>query len=400
MLGGSFWISFLRNGLSAGLIITIFMLLEHPAASLRKTVGRCILFCLLVTTGFSFWYLFDSENFIRFAGMLSIPIVGIFCILISRDGLYLLLYKLTLGFYLLTVTIFCGIDSSRLWFRGSIWADIVVRIALAAVIVFIFATKVRKSFLDGVDYLREEMDWFSAVTLLLSVLIAALVAFWPGSHDFSILHIGRTAILLFMTGLIQYMVFDLYLHRGKEKRRRAEHELLEMNEQLIRHQLELIERVREETKGSRRKRICENETVDRILSTYEGWAEKENIQADICVRMAGDTTVSDGDLAAVLANIFENAIYSCLKSGQPVMRIRLSVVQKTKKLAILCRNTCSSDIRMRDGVLEMGTGSEPGVSLVTKIVSFYQGEADFSVENGVFTTRILLNIPEHTQRTP
>ena len=116
--------------------------------------------------------------------------------------------------------------------------------------------------------------------------------------------------------------------------------------------------------------------------------------------MAGDTTVSDGDLAAVLANIFENAIYSCLKSGQPVMRIRLSVVQKTKKLAILCRNTCSSDIRMRDGVLEMGTGSEPGVSLVTKIVSFYQGEADFSVENGVFTTRILLNIPEHTQRTP
>ncbi len=55
---------------------------------------------------------------------------------------------------------------------------------------------------------------------------------------------------------------------------------------------------------------------------------------------------------------------------------------------------------MRDGVLEMGTGSEPGVSLVTKIVSFYQGEADFSVENGVFTTRILLNIPEHTQRTP
>ena len=72
-----------------------------------------------------------------------------------------------------------------------------------------------------------------------------MVAFWPGSHDFSLLHIGRTAILLFMTGLIQYMVFHLYLYRGKEKRYRTEHELIEMNEQLIRHQLEFISHSKE-----------------------------------------------------------------------------------------------------------------------------------------------------------
>ena len=116
MLGGTFWVSFLRNGLGAGLMMTVFMLLEHPAASLPKKVLGFILFWMFVTTGYSFWYLFDDGSFIRFAGLLSIPIVGIFCIQMSRDSLYLSLYKLTLGFYLLSVTVFCGVDISRLLF--------------------------------------------------------------------------------------------------------------------------------------------------------------------------------------------------------------------------------------------------------------------------------------------
>ena len=57
MLGGSFWVSFLRNGLGAGLMIAVFMLLEHPAAFRRKMAVSCILFWLLATTGYSCWYL-------------------------------------------------------------------------------------------------------------------------------------------------------------------------------------------------------------------------------------------------------------------------------------------------------------------------------------------------------
>ncbi len=402
MLGGSFWISFLRNGLSAGLMITVFMLLEHPAASLPKKVMGCILFWMFATTGYSFWYLLDNESFVRFAGLLSIPVVGIFCIQMSRDGLYLSLYKLTLGFYLLTVTVFCGIDGSRLWFGGSIWADIMVRIVLAAAIVLILVAKIRKSFLDGADYLREEMDWFSAVTLLLSVLIASMVAFWPGSHDFSLLHIGRTAILLFMTGLIQYMVFHLYLHRGREKRYRTEHELIEMNEQLIRHQLEFINQSKEggEDVNNGRKRFCENETLNSLLLAYESLAEKENIQTDIYVRMKGNIAVRDIDLATVIVNTFENAIHGCMESQSSGMQIYLSIVRKGRKLAILCRNTCVPERKLKDGVQESGIGGGAGVSGIMRVVSFYHGEADFSVENGMFTVRILLKLTDSIQSVP
>lgn len=395
MLGGSFGVSFLRNGLGAGLMLAVFMLLEHPAVSLRKKVMGCILFWLFATTGYSFWYLLDDVGFVRFAGLLSIPVVGIFCIHMSRDSLYLSLYKLTLGFYLLSVTVFCGVDSSRLWFGGSVWADIIVRIVLVAVIVLVFATKIRKSFLDGADYLREEMDLFSAVTLLLSVLVASIVAFWPGSHDFSLLHIGRTAILLFMTGLIQYMVFHLYLHRGKERRYQAEHELVEMNEHLVRHQLEFINQSKEGINNGR-KRFCENEALNSLLSAYESLAEKENIHVDIYARIEWNIAVRDIDLAAVIVNTFENAIHGCMESQSSRMQIYLSIVRKGKKLAILCRNTCVPGLKLKGGMPEPGAG----VSGIMRVVSFYHGEADFSVENGMFTARILLKLTESIQPVP
>lgn len=394
MLGGSFWVSFLRNSLGVGLMLAVFMLLEHPAASRGKMVMGCIVFGLLAAIGFSFWYLLDTESFVRFAGPVSIPVVGIFCIWISRDGFFLSLYKLTLAFYLLSITVFCGVDASRLWFGESMWADIIVRTALVAVIVLVLVKKIRKSFLDGVDYLRKEMDWFSSITLLLSVLLASVVTFWPGSHDFSLLHIWRTAILLFMTGLVQYMVFHLYLHRGKEKRYRTEYELIEMNEQLIHHQLDFISQSKENRENTKdgKKRFCENETMNGLLSAYESLAKKENIQVDIQVKITGNIAMRDIDLAAVLVNTFENAIHGCIESQSPTMQIYLSIVQRGRKLAILCRNTCVSNMKLKDGMPKPGTGSGAGVSGVMRVVSFYHGEADFSVENGMFTVRILLNL--------
>ncbi len=402
MLGGSVWVSFFRNGLGAGLMLAVFMLLEHPAASRKKLIAGCVLFWLLVTVCYSFWYLMDRENFVRFAGLLSIPVVGIFCLWIGRDSLYLSLYKLTLGFYLLSVTVFCGIDFSRLWFGGNPWADIIVRILLVAVIVYLLVRKIRKSFLEGAEYLREEMDWFSAVTLLLSVLIASLVAFWPGSHDFSVLRIGRTAILLFMTGLIQYMVFHLYLHRGKEKRYRTEHELIEMNGQLIRRQLALLSQTKEdrEEEGSKKKSFCENKTIDRLLTAYKSLAERENIQVDMCVKMAGNTAVREIDLAVVLVCTIENAIRGCIESKSTNPQIHLSVIRKGKKLVILCRNTCASNVKIKESVPESGMGDGAGSAGMMRVVSFYQGEGDFSAENGIFTVRILLNSAKGLQTVP
>lgn len=429
MLGGSVWVAALRNVMGAGLMMSVFLLLDRPKMSMKKTIWCYALFGLAAVISFSLWYLADSESFVRFSGMLTIPVMGIFCIKMSRDTLYLSLYKLTLGFYLLSLTVFCGIDAARIWFGEDMWADILIRLVMTVLILFLITSKVRRSFLEGIDYLREEMDWFSGVTVVLSILIAAIVAFWPGRHDFSMFHVVRTVLLFFMAGIIQYTVFQLYLHRGKEWRYHVEKELLETNERFIHRQLELMNESKEQTarirhdirhhcllieeyirKGETDKLlsyvkqyrddvenrepecICGNETISNILTVYARRAKKEGIEVAMQAQVPGDIAVRDTDLVVIIANIFENAIHGCMASHLPESKIHIQVACKGKKIVVQCRNTCGENVKLKNGVPVSEQGL--GISSVLKVVSYYHGETEFSIENGMFIARILLNLPQ------
>lgn len=48
---------------------------------------------------------------------------------------------------------------------------------------------------------------------------------------------------------------------------------------------------------------------------------------------------------------------------------------------------------MKNGVPVSDRGL--GISSVLKVVSYYHGEAEFSIENGMFIARILLNLPKN-----
>lgn len=433
MLGGSFWVALLRNGMGAVLMMAVFLLLDRPRLSMKKTLWCYIVFGAAAAVIFSFWYLYSPEYYVRFSGMVAIPVVGLFSVFMSGDTIYLSLYKLTLGFYLLSLTVFCGVDFSRIFFSENMWADIIIRVVMEGVILYVIARKVRKNFLEGIDYLWEEMDWFSTITVVLSIFIASLVAFWPGRHAFSMFHVVRTIILFFMAGIIQYMVYQLYLHRGKERRFQVEKELLEMNEHLLQRQLELMQEAKEETARVRHdlrhhcllmeeyirnrehdklfaylkqyredierlptENICGNETINSIMSVYVRWAREKEITVKTDVDIKGKIAVRDIDLVAVIANVFENAIHGCLASGKEEPEIHITLLRKKKKIVFQCRNTCGTDVKLVGGIPQSSTGI--GISSVLKIVSYYNGEAEFAVEEGRFVVKILLNIPEINER--
>ena len=323
MLGGSFWVAFLRNGMGAILMMSVFLLLDCPRLPMRRTA-----LCYIAAGGglsvlFSIWYLVDLESFIRFSGPSALLSVGIFCGLLSSETIYLTFYKITLGFYFLALCVFCGVDIARWWFEGNLWVDIAVRLIVAAIILVFIIRKFRQIFLENVDYFRKEMDMFSAFLLIGSVLLAALVAYWPPVHIFSALNIVRLLIILFMAGVMQYLILHLYIHLGKEHSYQEEKQLLEMNEQFLYRQLELerksqeeaarirhdvrhhcmlireyvkskdmdsllsyLEQYRGDTESTRPQRICANRAVNGILKAYVGYAEKENIQVTMKVDVA------------------------------------------------------------------------------------------------------------------
>lgn len=430
MLGGSFGIAVLRSTISAGLVMTVFLLLDRPKFPMKETRIYYVLFGCLVVLSYSIWYMLDREGYIRFSGISVIPAVGIFCMSMSREKAYLSLYKIALGFYLLAIITVCGIDASRLWFGGDIWADIAVRIIMTLVILLMVFRKIRHIFLEGVDLLGEEMNIFSVVALFASIVIVGFVALWPGDHSLSIARVMRILVLFIMAGLIQYMMFRMYLHQGREHRYQVEKELLEMNEELLydqlkqmresgkeavrirhdmRHHCLLIEeyikngenekllayvkQYEEDMESSRAERICANETINSILTAYRRYAKKEKISITMDVKASEEIAVRNIDMVAVLANVVENAIHGCLRSERVEKEIGLSVIQKGNKIVIRCKNTCAGDVEFQDGLPVSSSGRGIGVSSIMKVVSDYNGETDFSMDNGMFFVRILMHMP-------
>ncbi len=432
MLGGSFGVALLRNGLGAGLVMTVFLLLDRPRMPMERVVRYYALFGGFMTVAYSIWYLLDRQMFVRFAGIMVIPALGSFCIRMSRERLYLSMYKIALGFYFLAVVVFCGVDISRMWFDGSKWVDLGIRVVISGIGILLIVKKIRRSFLESVDILEEEMDLFSVVTLIVSILIAALVAFWPSDHSFSMFNIVRTLVLLIMAGLIQYMMFRMYLHQGREHRYQVEKELMAMNELLLHRQMEMMRESEEESirirhdirhhcrlmeeyirnkeydkllvyvkqyggdvENDREARISSNETINSILAAYGRYAREEHIRITMDVKTAKHIAVRDIDLVAVLANVVENAIHGCLNGEKKNPEIYLLIVQKGNKLAIQCKNTCIRDLKFQREVSEEGEKHGIGISSIRKVASYYNGETDFFVEGDMFVARILMNIPSN-----
>ena len=193
MLGGSFWVAFLRNVISTVLMLSIFLMLDRPRFSMKTTVWCYIIFGICMITTYSVWYLVEKDSFIRLAALSVLPVIGIFCSLMSSEVLYLSLYKMALTFYLFSVCTFCGVDVARWWFEGNLWIDILVRfVCLVLILIFIWF-KFRKQFLNGVDFLLQEMDLFSAVALFVSIMLGAIMAYWPNLQGFSIFTCMRSS---------------------------------------------------------------------------------------------------------------------------------------------------------------------------------------------------------------
>ena len=387
MLGGSFLVAVFRNTVSAGLMLSFFLMLDRPRFPMKKTILYYILFGTLMIITYSMWYLYGNSSFVKYAGISILPVIGIFCGIMSRDVIYLSLYKIALAFYLFSVCTFCGVDVARWGFNGNLWIDILVRIICSLIILVVTWIKFRKPFLNRVDFLVEEMDLFSSATLFVSVMLGAIMAYWPNLQGFSIFNMVRAFLILFMAGVLQFTILHLYIHLGQEHYYQAEKELLEVNEQLLHQQMEIMResekeaaRIRHDVRhhtflikeyvqkgefdglmeyldqynsdveNQKVKYICQNRAVNSILSVYARKAESQGIATEIDVRVPEELVIRDIDWVAILANIFENAIHGCLCSGISENKIKIYINQKGNKVVIQCRNTSNSKVKFHNGL--------------------------------------------------
>lgn len=410
-------------------------MLDRPRFPMKKTVCIYVVFGMLILSGYSLWYLLANASFVKMAALSVLPVSGIFCSLMSQDAVYLSLYKIAASFYLFSVGTFVGVDVARWWFCGNLWVDILVRFLCYTVMLLFTWKKFRKQFLEGVDYLVEEMDLFSTFALFISIFLGAIIAYWPNLQGFSVFNMVRAFFVLVMAGFLQYTILHLYIHLGMEHYYQTEKELLELNEQLLRRQLDIVgasekeaARIRhdarhhillirdyvekgdmenlldylevygEDVENQRAKPVCGHPAVNSILSVYTGQAGEKGIAVNIDAGVPANIAIRDIDWVAILANMFENAIHGCMNSGKREQEIDIYIAKRGSKIIIQCINTCADDIRFQKGIPKSGRGEGIGTASIIKTASRYNGEVDFAIEDGRFVTRIMLNLPGKNER--
>lgn len=140
--------------------------------------------------------------------------------------------------------------------------------------------------------------------------------------------------------------------------------------------------------------------IGTILSAYAERCGQNGVSFETDIRAEKAPDIADYDMVTILANILENAVNgSLLADGKPW--VSTSIVQKDKKLVIVCRNSCARDANFRDGLAQdanfrdgpaQGRAQEGvGLESIRNAASKYGGDVAFSVKDEVFTCRVILN---------
>lgn len=394
MLGGSVMIASARMVVSIGGTMLLFFLMSESRFGRKKTVVRCMCFYVLLIVLTCIWYGFSQEIFARMGALVTYLCFSVFAVWISRDSVYVSLYKLALVFYLLSAFMVGGIEVSVLFFEKNVWADIIARVVLLGLIALFIDKKVKSSIRGFSDYVENELDRFSVAVMMLSLFLGIGFILNPTIHDQTPYRLFQIAINFFLTGILQVLVFRLYLHIGREKQYMQENQLMEMNHRLLERHMELLAAAGEDKSAEK---LCDNAAVNRILAAYTAQARKEEIKVMLDVELGSNPGIPNIDLITILANAWENALYGCKEaekedSGRECV-IRLMVRKKKNKLVIYCSNTCKAEAGMEKGMPKPEDSGGIGVMSIVRTAEKFDGEYDFKYDNGVFVFRLVMNIP-------
>lgn len=434
MLGGPVYIAFIRFAISLAGVILLFSRMSESRFDRKRTIACYGGFSAVVLTLACIWYVADWESCVRIVAFAMYMCFVVFAIFMSRDSVYLSVYKLALTFYLLAVFLIGGLETAIIFFDRNVWADIIIRILLILLMSFFIEKKMKSSLKDFSDYVEKEVDKFSVAVMIISILIGIGFILNPNIGATTPHRLYQIITNFVLTGTLQLLMFRFYLHVGKEKEYERENQLIQMNHRLLERQMELLEesvesgrRIRhdvrhhnaviaeyvrrgqnkellqylreydKETDRGAAEMICANPAVNNILSAYTRKARNEQIKVSLDIEIGRNLAIPAIDLVAILSNAYENAIYACMEMKKYADKrecfIQLMMKKRKNKLIIFCSNTCRMENTLKNGQPKAEFTGGIGVSSIVKTAEKYDGECDFKNDNGVFIFRLIMNIP-------
>lgn len=132
-----------------------------------------------------------------------------------------------------------------------------------------------------------------------------------------------------------------------------------------------------------------NRTVNGILSVYAGRAEESGIDFSVRCNVTKELEVREIDLIALLGNLLENALHGCQECGKENKRIEIHIRLQSRRLIILCSNTCPDDLELAGG---LPAKKSIGISSILSVCRKYDGNLDYRMENETCSACAVLNL--------
>ncbi len=247
-----------------------------------------------------------------------------------------------------------------------------------------------------------------------------------------LLYSGSVVILEFMPFVlcVAYLIFSLVYFREYEEKMEAEHHTRLMNMKrdqfekelesikrseyavaLLRHDMrhfltsissfidqeepgkakEYIKEVMALSDKTARKKFCENEIVNLILSSYESKIREEGIQFKHIIELPEKLPFSDVDFTSILSNGLENAIHAVSALPQKERQISLSLKMKEEKLLLSIKNPYGRPVELTNGMPKaMEEGHGLGTRSIRYVTEKLRGNCQFLAKDGEFVLRVVL----------
>jgi len=147
-------------------------------------------------------------------------------------------------------------------------------------------------------------------------------------------------------------------------------------------------------------RYCENTAVNLILSTFAAKASQKGMTLDVEAVVPESLPFPDTEICTLLANGLENAVAAAAsemdsdeESRPPCLRVICRV--RKGKLLILIENTFHGQVEIKNGLPHTHKeGHGFGVKSIAMLVDRHKGYYSFSVNEGLFTLKIVLPMIE------
>ena len=137
-----------------------------------------------------------------------------------------------------------------------------------------------------------------------------------------------------------------------------------------------------------------NVSADAIVSSKVSIARKNEISVNCTARVPKALSVSDVDLCAILGNLLDNAIESCMRvqSEKRLLRIYMGIYRKQLYISVSNSTNESRRQKLADFITRKQGEHGFGLQRIDRITEKYDGYVNRKNEPGVFVTEVMLPI--------